>query len=80
MVRIIGIEDVHYTSKRTGNEVRGKKLYYTQPLSEKKGKGLSCDSVFVSNEIAQDIDIDFEVELLFNKYGNVVDIRLAEFC
>ena len=77
MVKIIGIENVNYTSKRTGNEVRGKKIYYIQPLNEKKGKGYLCDSVFVSNEIAENIDIDFEVELLFNKYGNVVDIRIA---
>lgn len=79
MAQIIGIEKVDYTSKRTGNKVTGIKLYFTDPINEEKGEGLSCDNVFVSNELARDITLGDEVDILYNKYGNVVDVRLATY-
>lgn len=77
MAKIIGIENVDYTSKRTGNRVTGKKLYFTEPLPDDKGEGLFCDNVFVTNQMAMDIEIGDEVDILYNKYGNVADLRVA---
>lgn len=72
---VIGIKNVNYVSKKSGKNVNGLMVYFTQPI--KDGVGLSADSVFVSHDVAGNIVPGDDVKIYYNKYGNVCSIELA---
>lgn len=75
---IVGIEDVNYVSKKTGRAVSGVKLHLTYPLDEDKGEGQGVVSEFCSSNIpvVGTLAVGDEVEILYNRYGGIVDIRV----
>lgn len=72
---VIGIKNVNYVSKKSGKNVSGLILYFTQPI--KDGAGLSSDSVFVSHDVAGNIVPGDDINIFYNKYGNVCSINLV---
>lgn len=78
IIEIVGIQDVKYTSKKTGNEVRGQKLFFTFP--DENIRGVGTDNVFLNrnNEIIPEPALPATAELFYNKYGNVDEIRIVK--
>lgn len=78
-VTIVGIEEVDYVSKRTNKQVEGRKIYYTYPFDPKKDAvGLIAESTFCGYDISKDLNVGDTIEILYNRYGSVADIRLIE--
>ena len=73
MFKILGIEDVKFTTK-DGIDISGKSIYYGAPI-EKNGKGYKCDRFFLSenkmNRLNFVPDIGDTVQLMYNRYGKV---------
>lgn len=78
LIEIVGIQKVEYTSKKTGREVRGQKIFFSYPDDNIRGVG--TDSVFVSGnkEIVPEPALPCTAELLYNKYGNVDTINVVK--
>lgn len=73
---ILGIEDVNYISKKTNKQVIGKRLHMS--FTNEKIIGQGVESVFISSIIcdANALTIGDNIELLYNKYGQVTDVRI----
>lgn len=73
---IIGYRDMDFKS-RDGNLISGRKYYYTYDVDGVVG--VSCDSFFVTREVMQNLayvpDVNDTVEVYFNRYGKVSQIR-----
>ena len=81
LFRILGIEDVNYTSRRTGRQVRGTNLHCTIPHSDGDPVGLKGDRVerlYVKEDIdCASFSVGDDIEVYYNRYGNVDTINLA---
>lgn len=71
---ILGFEKVDYISKKTNKQVLGTRLHMSYTSDKIDGQGV--ESVFVSNLLCEGLSIGDEIELLYNKYGNVAEIKL----
>ena len=79
VVTIIGIEEVDYVSKRTNKPVEGRKIYYTYPFAPTKdAAGLIAESCFCNYELAGELKVGDNIELFYNRFGSVADIRIIE--
>ena len=78
MYTIEGIERVDYISKKTNKRVVGCVLYLSSPLDENRGVGKKTDRVYVSEDkiipCGIDLDVGFEIDFLYDRYGNVAKI------
>lgn len=77
---LLGIEDLDYTSKKTGKQVQGCNIYVAEQI--KKGKGQKCINFYLSalSEVYYDVHevpIGSEIELHFNRFGNLIKIEEA---
>lgn len=76
---VIGIEEVNYTSKITRLPVNARKLHLTYHFDSKaKAEGIGVEVVFTTCENAKLVEIDDRIEVYYNKYGNVQDIRILD--
>ena len=75
MYYVMGKENINYISKRTQKPVIGVKIYVTYPLRGERGVGDGCDTFFVSSSLVSDVLVGDQIEILFNKYGTVADIK-----
>lgn len=76
---VIGIEEVNYTSKITHQPVNARKLHLTYDFDTKpKAEGIGVEVVFTSCENAKYAKIGDRIEVYYNKYGNVQDIRILD--
>lgn len=57
-IDVIGYERVQY-KKSNGQDVSGYNIHYTSPIDSNRGKGVACNSVYVS-----DTRIQGKVDLL----------------
>lgn len=72
---VIGIQNVNYTSKRTGQPVVGISLHCSFP--DMNTRGLAVDKFFVSDNLHLDlngIQPGDLVDVLFNNRGYVCDV------
>ena len=69
---VVGKEYIDYVSKKTNKQVKGYNLHLT--YDKEKIDGVAVMSVFVSEEIGNDININDQVELFYNQYGKVTKI------
>ena len=80
-VKVIGIADVNYTSKKTNQLVQGKTLHCIRKAERAEDIGELCDTIFISQksnaygQIAK-IKIGTEVNVYYNRYGAVDDIAV----
>lgn len=72
---VIGIKNVNYVSKKTGKNVNGLIVFFTQPI--KDGVGLSADSFFATHEVVGTIVPGDDIQIYYNKYGNVCSVQLV---
>jgi hypothetical protein len=76
---VIGIEEVNYTSKKTGLLVIGRRLHLTYDFDSKaNAEGIGVESIFSTSENAKSAKIGDRIEVYYNKYGNVQDIRILD--
>lgn len=68
---IIGIRFVNYTSKKTGQPVLGRYIYFT--YEDRNVSGKACDSIFISDRNFGDLvlTVGQEIRVLYNKFGQV---------
>lgn len=78
VVTVLGIENVSYTSKKTNLPVRGIKVYYSSHLDPSRGIGLKTDSVFISQNINFCAQLGDDIDILYNRFGSVEEVRLLE--
>lgn len=79
MYKILGIENVDYVSKKTGNRVTGLRLHTVDGHEFDNTKGNRVLSVFVSTNIVNvsDIAVGDDVEIYYNRFGGVDEVRRA---
>lgn len=73
---VLGIQQVNYTSAKTGQKVQGENLHckYTQ----KNVVGEAVEKIYVSSNIDSPVvSVGDEVEVFYNKFGRVEEIRLV---
>lgn len=80
-VKVIGIADVNYTSKKTNQLVQGKTLHCIKNAERQEDIGELTETVFISQrsnafgQIAK-IKVGSEVNIYYNRYGAVDDIAV----
>lgn len=74
MYEIIGIERVDYVSKKTGNPVKGYRVYFTYDFVEGGGgRGKGCDACFCNDSLFAEcgIDIGSPAMPVYNRQGRL---------
>lgn len=74
--KLLGVEPVSYTSKKTGRPVEGTKLHLG--YEKKTCMGLCVLTEYVSSrysDLACDHLVGEDVEILYNRFGNVEDLK-----
>lgn len=78
MIKIIGYRDVGFTVEN-GDFVEGRNYYIGKDIDPKRGAGVSCEKIFVSDAKLKTFTfmpcIGDEVEIVYNKYGKCIDFR-----
>lgn len=81
IVKVVGICNVSYTSKKTNQLVEGKVLHFTRKAERDGDVGEITDTVFISQKsdvIKQvpKINLGKEINIFYNRYGSVEDIAV----
>lgn len=74
-MEVVGIEKVDYVSKKTGKPVRGINLHMCH--NSEKVEGLAVCTEFISERNDINVKVGDKVELLYNKYGQVIKVCVA---
>lgn len=79
MSQIIGITDTSFKAK-DGAQIDGKTIYVTDPISDKRGTGLSADHFFLSTKKIAALPftpaVGQNIVVFFNKFGKVATVQL----
>lgn len=68
--KVIGIQTISYTSKKTGQLVEGTQLHVS--YEDSRVRGLAVDKVFCGKRIPCDhVKINDSIEVYYNRYGQV---------
>lgn len=79
-MKVVGIEKVHYLSKKSNQWVDGLNLHcVSDPVETEMLSGQSVDRLFVSNRsaaitVAQQVKIGDDVKAFYNRFGSIDDI------
>ena len=81
-MKIVGVERVDYTSKKTGKPVKGYRIHMTE---EKEGMyGVCASNIFIGEKVGEIFLSEYanleqalgeEVRVLYNQYGRVDGIE-----
>jgi len=75
-VKVLGIQNVDYTSKKTGNPVKGTTLHCCFPDAQVRGEAV--DNIFVSDNLRLDCVLNIMpgdmVDVEYNNRGYVCNI------
>lgn len=78
MVRVIGYRDCGFTAT-SGEFIEGRTFYLAKDIDAMHGMGVSVEKVFVADSKLKKFSISpaigDDVEIVYNKYGKVVDFR-----
>ena len=74
-MKVVGIKEVNYTSKKTGKEVHGVEIHGVFPSSRAK-VGMLVDTQYLSTQIVEECggklpEVGDEINFFYNKYGQV---------
>lgn len=78
MYKVLGIQNVDYTSKKTGNPVSGIRLHLS--YDRRDTDGVCVDSFFCRHSCFPGGEVPRvgdDVNLLFNRYGNVECVEFS---
>lgn len=80
MAKIIGIADTSFKPKDSDTIIEGKTIYTSEPINPIRGVGVSTDKFFLSKaklaELDFTINLNQNVEPLFNRWGKIGTLRL----
>lgn len=80
MYQIIGIKRIDFKPKDQDNEIKGYKVYVV--MEERGVQGYKPDELFMSDRMLERTGytpgLDDRIEVLFNRYGKVDRVELAE--
>ena len=82
-VKVVGIQLVSYTSRKTNQLVEGNTLHCVKKAERAGDVGELTETVFVSKnsnaypQIAK-INVGTEVDIYYNRYGSVEDISVPD--
>lgn len=82
--KLVGLEDVDYTSKKTNEQVQGVKLHVLGAKdSNSRVKGCAVDTLWIGkrSDMYDDIikiPVDTNIECFYNRWGNVDSIRVMK--
>ncbi len=80
-VKVIGIQDVNYTSKKSGEIVKGVTLHASFKDSQ-VSKGEAVDNIFISDRLglscAYEIQPGMTVDVTYNNRGYVCDLAICK--
>lgn len=78
--KVVGIQLVNYTSKKTGNPVSGTTLHVE--YSDAQVEGLSVDRVFLSTQLnlpaLRDITLNSNIDIEYNNRGYVQGLTVLK--
>lgn len=75
-MKVIGMRKFEYTSKRTGNKYKAANLYCSYDAADTIG--VRCESVFLSSDkVPPDLKLGNEINVLYNRFGNVEAIEVV---
>lgn len=76
-IKICGIAEVNYISKKTGNPITGQKVYFT--FLDQDVRGEACDTAFLRVEqmVDPDIVLPATADLYYNKYGGIDELIIS---
>lgn len=77
-MKILGIEQVNYTSKKTGRDVHAVRLYCSEPA--RNVQGVRVDTLFVPQVIFDSVAVQVgdEIRPLYNRFGRVEAVEVLE--
>lgn len=79
-MEVVGIENVKYLSKKTGNYVEGVRLHLMDDLlpgtDNGHGDGKAVSVEFVSVDKAVGIAVGDRVHLFYNKFGRIDSVQI----
>lgn len=80
-MHVVGVENVDYVSRKTGNSVKGIKFHCTSKNSHVEG--LACESFFVGSrsqayDDADKIPPDCDIDITFDRWGSVDSIEMID--
>lgn len=79
-VNVLGVQQVDYISKKSGNPVKGTTLHCS--FADPQTKGLAVDSIFVSDNLGLDFVATIKagdvVDIMYNNRGYVNDVVLVK--
>lgn len=78
---LLGIENIDYMSRKSGNPVKGVSLHVMGESSRVKGHGV--ETIFVSSnagyyEDVLQLPLGCELDVQYNRYGSVDTIQLVK--
>lgn len=74
--KVFGIQNVDYVSSKTGKNVQGTNLHCT--YSQKNVDGEAVEKLYISSNIDSPIvSVGDEVDVFYNRYGGVDEVRLV---
>lgn len=78
MVKVIGYRDVGFTAQ-SGEFVEGRTYFLGKDIDTQHGMGVSAEKIFVTDSKLKKFsympEIGEAVEVVYNKYGKVIDFR-----
>lgn len=81
MPKIIGITNTSFEAK-DGATIEGKTVHIVEPIDPKRGTGEAGDHFFLSKAKLATLDfkpsVGQEITILYNKYGKVCKLILAD--
>lgn len=77
MYTIVGIENVSYKSKKTGEQVKGTRLHLSYEHEDVEGCGV--ETVFCNSSIdLEGLEVGDQVVVFYNKFGRVTGISVQD--
>lgn len=75
---IVGIEDVNYKSRRTGQQVIGTNLHCHVEGPDSKIKGCAVERLYCKEMIdCSVLNVGDKIEVFYNRYGSVDAVHLV---
>lgn len=75
-MKVVGIKRFSYVSKKSGMKVNAATLFLS--FEDKNIEGVGVISEFVKSELCENVALGDEVELFFNKYNSVKEVRVVK--
>lgn len=72
--QVVGIKNATFKDKETKEQIAYCKLYVT--FKDEKTVGIACEAMSIKPELADGIQPGDEVQLFYNKYGKISDIKV----